>query len=384
MILKFILMFGLFALTSSMGLAQAKVHDWTNKGGRTIKARFVKADDSTVTIFLNGRNYVLKFSDLSPESQALAKKLSEPAAPPSSDNPFSPGTSTSPGNSDKPQKPQGSPKPSSPKGKALLPSLESGNWAKFHSVLETATHDVALHSNGKFYLYLKDGEEKLLQARPIVISFQHGYYSKPHPRGSKHAYSHTRADYNYFYRKVTGFKKAPKPSDKLGRMELVAQLEGGSTLGIGFEASSRRVAIWGEADDPSSVDHPTVIGISIHTPDSIVIKDNDGLEQWKPLVDDSAIEVVTTAGARETIPFLEKWDVLRKKLTFTRGIQSAFVSGKVFGRRKITLAPKTMRHAYFTVGSYSGIFPLQHHYYHYRDQAGGEIDKSRRLEIEIK
>ena len=74
MIRKYLLMFGLFAFASTMGFAQAKVHDWTNKGGRTIKARFVKADDSTVTIFLNGRNYVLKFSDLSPESQALAKK----------------------------------------------------------------------------------------------------------------------------------------------------------------------------------------------------------------------------------------------------------------------------------------------------------------------
>ena len=61
--------------------AQVEIHEWTNKGGRTIKAKFISGDASTVTIFLNGRNFVLKLSDLSEESQALARKLSAPPAP---------------------------------------------------------------------------------------------------------------------------------------------------------------------------------------------------------------------------------------------------------------------------------------------------------------
>ena len=60
---------------------QVEIHEWTNKGGRTIKAKFISGDDSTVTIFLNGRNFVLKLSDLSEESQALARKLSAPPPP---------------------------------------------------------------------------------------------------------------------------------------------------------------------------------------------------------------------------------------------------------------------------------------------------------------
>ena len=60
--------------------AQVEIHEWTNKGGRTIKAKFISGDASTVTIFLYGRNFVLKLSDLSEESQALARKLSAPCA----------------------------------------------------------------------------------------------------------------------------------------------------------------------------------------------------------------------------------------------------------------------------------------------------------------
>jgi hypothetical protein len=61
---------------------QVEIHEWTNKAGRTIKAKFVKGDAETVTIFTNDRDFTIKLSDLSPESQALARKLS---APPASD-----------------------------------------------------------------------------------------------------------------------------------------------------------------------------------------------------------------------------------------------------------------------------------------------------------
>ena len=371
-----------FVVTAALALGQAEIHDWTNKAGRTIKAKFVRGDAQTVTIFAGGRNYVLKLADLGEKSQALALKLS--AQPPTS--PTKPSTPDKLIPSTKPDLPPApaTGKPAGLGGKILLPTLGSGKWAQYHSVLETSTHDVALHGNGKFYLYLKDGSENLLQGRPLVLRFHHGYYSKPHPKGSSHAYSHTRADYHYYYRKIIGFKNPPKPSEKLGRMELAAQLEGGVTMKIGFEASSRRIAIWGEAEDSPSVDHPTVIALSFTTPDSIMMNDGDGLAEWKPLVDDTAIDVVTNTGAKETIPYLEKWVDLHKKLTFSKGIQSALISGKLLGRRKVTVVPKSLRSSIFRVGSYSGVFPLQHYYYIYRDHAGGEIDKSRRLEIEIK
>ncbi len=77
-----LLLFCLLASSAPFALGQAKIHEWTNKAGRTINAEFVKGDAETVTLFTNGRTYTLKLFDLKPESQALALKLS---APPLSD-----------------------------------------------------------------------------------------------------------------------------------------------------------------------------------------------------------------------------------------------------------------------------------------------------------
>ena len=73
-----------------------------------------------------------------------------------------------------------------------------------------------------------------------------------------------------------------------------------------------------------------------------------------------------------------------EKVDFLKGIESAVTSGKLLGRREMTVAPKSMRNSSMQVGSYSGVFPFQHYRYYYQDKAGGEIDKNRRLEIEIK
>lgn len=371
----------LLVCLATLSFGQVEIHDWTNKTGQTIKAKFVRGDAQTITVFLGGRNFVLKLADLSEGSQALARKLSGPLPSPVPQPP-SPGL----GSSSDPGLSTTAPvaKPSGPVGKLLLPTLGSGKWAQYHSVLETSSYDVALHGSGVFHIYLKEGSENLLQGRPLVLNFNHGYYSKPHPKGSIYAYHTTRGEYHYYYRKITSFYNPPEPSEELGRLKLEAKLEDGVTMEIGFEASSRRIAIWGKADDPSSVEHPTLIALRLSIPEAMPVKEGDGLAQWKPIVDDTAIEVVTSSRAKETIPYLEKWTDLKKNLTFSRGIESALTSGKLLGRRKILVAPKSLRDCGLQVGSYSGVFPFQHYRYYYQDRAGGEIDKNRRLEIEIK
>ena len=372
----------LLVCLATLSFGQVEIHDWTNKTGQTIKAKFVRGDAQTITVFLGGRNFVLKLADLSEDSQALARKLSGPLPSPAP-QPLSPGK---PGSSPDPGLSTTAPvaKPTGPVGKLLLPTLGSGKWAQYHSVLETSSYDVALHGSGVFHIYLKEGSENLLQGRPLVLNFNHGYYSKPHPKGSIYAYHTTRGEYHYYYRKITSFYNPPEPSEELGRLKLEAKLEDGVTMEIGFEASSRRIAIWGKADDPSSVEHPTLIALRLSIPEAMPVKEGDGLAQWKPIVDDTAIEVVTSSRAKETIPYLEKWTDLKKNLTFSRGIESALTSGKLLGRRKILVAPKSLRDCGLQVGSYSGVFPFQHYRYYYQDRAGGEIDKNRRLEIEIK
>ena len=50
-------------------------HEWTNAQGKTIKAEFVSATNESVTITMQGKVFVVKLADLSPQSRALAAKL---------------------------------------------------------------------------------------------------------------------------------------------------------------------------------------------------------------------------------------------------------------------------------------------------------------------
>ncbi|MFP6694783.1 MAG: DUF6807 family protein [Pirellulales bacterium] len=60
--------------------AQAEEHEWKNKQGKTILAEFVSATADSVTISKQGKTYVVKLADLSPASQALARKLAQAKA----------------------------------------------------------------------------------------------------------------------------------------------------------------------------------------------------------------------------------------------------------------------------------------------------------------
>jgi formylglycine-generating enzyme required for sulfatase activity len=50
-------------------------HGWTNIQGQTIKAEFVSATNEAVTISMRGKNFEVKFTNLLPQSVALAKRL---------------------------------------------------------------------------------------------------------------------------------------------------------------------------------------------------------------------------------------------------------------------------------------------------------------------
>ena len=57
-----------------------ETHEWTNTQGKTIKAEFVSATNESVTISMQGKIFVVKLADLSPQSRALAEKLRAPNA----------------------------------------------------------------------------------------------------------------------------------------------------------------------------------------------------------------------------------------------------------------------------------------------------------------
>lgn len=61
---------------SDSGLAQTDFQQWTNKAGKTIEAKMLSFDGTTVKLGLrNGVGYDVKIDDLSPASAALARRL---------------------------------------------------------------------------------------------------------------------------------------------------------------------------------------------------------------------------------------------------------------------------------------------------------------------
>ena len=69
-----------FSLVLAFPVAQAEEHEWTSSAGKTVRAEFVFATDDSVTLSIQGKNVAVKMSFLSPESQALARKLAANSA----------------------------------------------------------------------------------------------------------------------------------------------------------------------------------------------------------------------------------------------------------------------------------------------------------------
>ncbi|MFP6892497.1 MAG: hypothetical protein VCA18_02020, partial [Opitutales bacterium] len=65
---------GLFAF-ALRGIAADMFHQWTDIKGRTITARFVKIDDNTVTVRLQGTQSMIRSTDLSPQSQVKLRAI---------------------------------------------------------------------------------------------------------------------------------------------------------------------------------------------------------------------------------------------------------------------------------------------------------------------
>ena len=72
---KLIYFLFLFCLTSLFGQESAELHPWTDLNGRTLQAKFIKGNNTSVTIEWNGQRFDLPMDTLSVQSKALAKKF---------------------------------------------------------------------------------------------------------------------------------------------------------------------------------------------------------------------------------------------------------------------------------------------------------------------
>ena len=70
----------LICLTSLSGQESAELHPWTDLSGRTLQAKFIKGNNTSVTIEWNGNRFDLPIDTLSDQSKALAKKFIQESA----------------------------------------------------------------------------------------------------------------------------------------------------------------------------------------------------------------------------------------------------------------------------------------------------------------
>ena len=370
--------------------ADDTIYDWTNLEGKTIKARYLKSDGKTVTINMGGRIFDYPLANLNPESQALAKKLSTEANPPPDEkNPFSAPDPANPNNPVVETKPdKGGDAALQVGGKLLLPTIGEGKWARYYTVAESKNFDVAVHGNGRLFFFLKDATGKVI-GKPLRLSFRIGYYTKQDPKlGWPHAYYKDIPERHYKLRKIVSFEAPSSPPSPLGfrRLELIANHDDGVKLKMGFELLSNQLAITGEPVDPRQLEYPSVMALVLSVPAFFEVPGDWQAPDWTPIVGDTTISAIPI-NARQAVdlPYLEKWTDLQKQGIYPRRIQEAKLHGKLFGKRKVSLASRSFRDLRFTMAHYSGVFPFQDYHFVYEDSKnGGEIDRGRRLEIEIR
>lgn len=74
----FVVISVLLYLVSTFALSQKLDLEWISSDGRRIKADFVRTEDDSVVVRKEGKEIIIKFSRLAPESVQLAKNLAHP------------------------------------------------------------------------------------------------------------------------------------------------------------------------------------------------------------------------------------------------------------------------------------------------------------------
>ena len=92
--MKTIFLLFILSTLTAIGQDAGTLHPWTDLKGRTLQAKFLKADAASVTIDWNGQVFTLPLNTLQPQSQKLAAKLRAAARPKPPAGSTSPGTSS--------------------------------------------------------------------------------------------------------------------------------------------------------------------------------------------------------------------------------------------------------------------------------------------------
>ena len=314
-------------------------HGWKSSDGNQIDAIFVAANENGVTLLMKNnpnRPYELAWERLSPDSQALGeglKRLKEKLMP------KNPAILPAKGGS--------------------LPRYGDGKWKGYNTVLESAVYDVALHGNANIvHIWLKnegkEGESALGERAkrvPLSINFRPYYFLNPGERNRQ-----------WKRRKIVSFDNPPSVSMDREETTIRGTLDNGSTFEYVMEINHRGLSFWGEVEEKSPGEYPTIFSIALYSPNFIPDVANKTMAEIEPMVGDGCLYIDPLESKRAKIPMLDKWKDVLGKLSGEswNPIKSAELMGFPFGSHRVKVTPTNLSDMIFRWGKgYSGTFPFQ-------------------------
>ncbi len=407
-----------------------KEHKWKNLAGIIIPAKYVRSDDTSVTILMRGREIPYALAKLSLESRELAAKLCKIAekgvAP--VEKPKKPvldlkaehdwasaagktlrGTFVSAdaesvtlliGGREYPmplaklskdsqklalqlRKLWEASKPKIIQGKGnRLAYYGNGEWKYCNTVFKSDNFDAALQYNGlSMHVWFKDRGSRRGAAdgtrtgsgKPITMNFNMHYYDKTDPERVLHR-----------TRKVVSIEREWEVSDDAAKgIKIVrGMLDNNGTFEVGFDFNHKSLGIWGKVKDTKEEKWPSRVHVGVRVPKCINWTDEMRAKDWDPLLGDAAIHISPVEGQQARLPLNLKWTELKREFGHTNPAKEALIFGKPWGDFKVRVTPRSTRDASFRWGrGYTGEFPFQGFHFGYVMSGYVEITRAKRLDL---
>jgi hypothetical protein len=337
-------------------------HEFKDIEGRSITAKYVGADDLSVSIVLKARSNPIslpwsKFdSSSTAKLEALRRKKSSLAT-------LKPKIIPAKGN--------------------RLSYYGNGKYKNYNTVFEGDSYTIGLpYSGSGLHVWINPGADKLpesakanpLGVRRMSIGFNSIFTDKTNPKRVRRR-----------SRKITSFDSSPEPSLERDKITLTGKYENGGTFEYNMEVNRNGMQFWSRIKDPASEEWPTStrIGVSLH---GVVPNVKDlAMSAIKPIIGDGAFYMTPAEGKRIKLPFEKKWIDLKLPRGALSSLKGVEVMGTPYYHFKFNISPNNAKDMtfYYDKG-YASTFPFQGMNLGYSSkEKRTEVPRSRSLKVSV-
>ena len=337
-------------------------HEFTNTSGQMVKAQFVDADESEVSLLMAQRSrnpFKLAWTSFADESvaklEALRRKRVEV------DN-LKPKIIPAKGN--------------------RLSYYGSGKYKGYNTVFEEDSYAVGVPYSGTgLHIFVKqEAIESGVTAGPLGIlrlsvGFSNRYTDRTNPERSR---SRSRS--------IKSFDSSPEPSTERDEIKLTGKFTNNGTFDYNIRMTRVGLEFWSRIKDPSGEEWPTSHYVGISFKGTVPKVKDMAMNEIKTVIGDGSFYAQPVDGKNIKLPFGDSWQDLMKKIP--RGaltnLKSFEAKGFPYDPLRIVVTPfvKDMKLQYSR--SYAYTYPLQGISLHYASlEKKTEIPRSRALKINL-